>query len=98
MQVYKRCPKCGKYKPLEDFYKNRSRKDGHSCYCKVCADIVNKPHAIAWKQKRREHYTELERNRCQRIKDEAGYHHKVETFYPGYRLIKALQDAEIVEI
>jgi hypothetical protein len=33
----KHCPKCDKDKSLEeDFYKNRSKKDGHQAICKEC--------------------------------------------------------------
>lgn len=32
----KRCPQCGETKPLTEFYKNASRKDGLSVYCKQC--------------------------------------------------------------
>jgi hypothetical protein len=36
----KRCsnPKCHQIKPLKDFSKNRSTKDGLSIYCKVCCN------------------------------------------------------------
>ena len=34
--IGKRCRICGVYKPLEEFYKDKSRKDGHSCECKPC--------------------------------------------------------------
>ena len=36
--IGKRCRICGVYKPLEEFYKDKSRKDGHSCECKPCHD------------------------------------------------------------
>lgn len=32
----KRCYKCGDEKPREDFYKDRSRKDGLNAICKPC--------------------------------------------------------------
>tara|TARA_R100001244_G_scaffold25113_2_gene25475 strand:+ start:122114 stop:122680 length:567 start_codon:yes stop_codon:yes gene_type:complete len=32
----KNCSKCEKEKPLNDFHKNRSAKDGHLSQCKVC--------------------------------------------------------------
>ena len=41
---------------------------------------------------------EYERQRDYRIQEEAGYHHKVEVFYPGFRVIKALETAQVVEI
>lgn len=30
------CSKCGKSKPLTEFYKNPYNKDGLAYYCKVC--------------------------------------------------------------
>lgn len=32
----KKCSKCGKVKPIEEFYKNKGTKDGHGHYCKDC--------------------------------------------------------------
>lgn len=33
----KTCPRCKETKPLSEFYKNRSEKDGHGGWCKSCA-------------------------------------------------------------
>ncbi|MBV9869531.1 MAG: endonuclease VII domain-containing protein [Frankiaceae bacterium] len=38
----KRCPKCGDYKPLEDFPRNRSTWDGLAAYCKPCHNAKGK--------------------------------------------------------
>ena len=35
--IVKTCPKCGESKPLSEFNKNKSRKDGHGGYCRPCA-------------------------------------------------------------
>lgn len=32
----KRCPDCGETKPLEQFCRNKSSRDGHAAYCKPC--------------------------------------------------------------
>lgn len=32
----KKCPKCGEWKPLSDYGKDKSRKDGRGIYCKGC--------------------------------------------------------------
>ncbi len=32
----KTCTKCGKEKPLIDFYRNRKNEDGHQSRCKIC--------------------------------------------------------------
>lgn len=42
MDVTKRCPRCGKEKPVEDFVRNRSAKDGLGSYCKPCHNRVIK--------------------------------------------------------
>lgn len=36
----KRCPECGELKPLDEFCRNRSRKDGRAAYCKPCHNAV----------------------------------------------------------
>ena len=32
----KKCPKCGIEKPLTEFHKDKSKKDGLKCHCKQC--------------------------------------------------------------
>ena len=32
----KRCPKCDTIKPISDFYRDKSRSDGHDGHCKKC--------------------------------------------------------------
>lgn len=34
--MFKKCSKCGELKPLTQFYKDKSQKDGHLNYCKAC--------------------------------------------------------------
>jgi len=38
----KRCCRCRKKKLLNDFYRHRSRKDGHTPYCKKCGKELEK--------------------------------------------------------
>ena len=38
----KKCYKCKKYSCLNNFHKNRSKKDGLSLYCKECKKIQDK--------------------------------------------------------
>lgn len=39
------CPKCENEKHIEDFYKNKSFKDGHQSYCKECFKLyIKEPH------------------------------------------------------
>ena len=37
----KRCPGCGETRPLDDFWRNRSRYDGRSTYCRACRHLAN---------------------------------------------------------
>lgn len=37
----KKCPKCGEIKDIGEFYKNKSRRDGFSCYCKECLSLIH---------------------------------------------------------
>ena len=36
------CPKCREEKPLEEFYRDKSKKDGRHSYCKICSSQTNK--------------------------------------------------------
>lgn len=38
----KRCCKCGVVQPLDNFYKNRGRPDGHQTVCKECTRVNNR--------------------------------------------------------
>ena len=38
----KKCSKCQEYKSLDEFHKDKSSKDGHFCYCKVCKHNIAK--------------------------------------------------------
>ena len=35
----KHCPCCGETKPLKDFYRCKSRGDGHTGFCKICHEL-----------------------------------------------------------
>ena len=39
--ITKRCPKCKQTKPILDFHKCYSRKDGHSGHCKLCEKLYH---------------------------------------------------------
>lgn len=38
----KKCSKCGRELPVEEFHKNKSSKDGLYCYCKECSGEIGK--------------------------------------------------------
>ena len=47
----KRCPKCGEVKRLDDFAKNKRRKDGLQSHCKACKKLVDAKHYRENKEK-----------------------------------------------
>ena len=51
----KHCGGCNTDKPLDDFHKNSSRKDGRSTQCKVCINTRNK----VWYTKNKERHNAL---------------------------------------
>lgn len=53
----KKCCKCGSIKPISEFHKNRSRKDGHCYQCKVCV----KKRQQRYYDKNRNHIKERQR-------------------------------------
>ena len=53
----KRCSGCGEVKPVSEFNKNRTRKDGLNCYCKEC----NKEYQREWAKNNSEKVKESSR-------------------------------------
>ena len=47
----KRCTKCGEVKPLTEFTKDKSKRDGHSPRCKVCTANRKKAYRAAHPEK-----------------------------------------------
>jgi len=41
-QGLKECSKCGRSKPLTEFYRMKASKDGRQAYCKACQGAVHK--------------------------------------------------------
>lgn len=59
----KRCKKCGLWKPLDDFYREKGCKDGHRPECKQCNLAARK----AWYQKNRQR--EIQRVRAWQLEN-----------------------------
>ena len=75
-----RCSGCKLEKDVEVFGKNKSRKTGHNCYCKECANKIN----YKWREDNSEKWTEHKRkdylkHREKRIATDKK--HKQETHY-----------------
>jgi len=51
---YKKCSKCGEIKPFEEFYKDKSHKDGYRSICKKCIKENNKK----WYEENKEYMKE----------------------------------------
>lgn len=77
----KHCSKCGEWKPLSEFNKNKSKKDGLFCWCKECV----KQHTKQYYQTHRE--GELERKKqynAAHKEEKAAYNAKRYASIEGY--------------
>lgn len=59
------CTKCNIEKPLSEFYKNKTKKDGLTSYCKDCKRIYNEDHynktKEVWKDSRADSRRDISR-------------------------------------
>lgn len=54
----KKCKRCGIEKPLSEFHKNSSSKDGHALYCRECANMKWKTeYGYEYKRRKAHAYT-----------------------------------------
>ena len=53
-----KCPKCKQIKPESEIYKNPRRKNGLTCYCKICTNAINKNYQTNHKEKCAEYRNE----------------------------------------
>jgi len=63
------CIKCKTSKILDDFHKNKSRKNGHTNTCKKCRKLVHETHYNNNKNKYKENKTNRKLNIKKHIKD-----------------------------
>jgi len=109
MPQFKRCYKCGKIKSKSEYYPNKARYDEVSVYCKDCHLIYIRqwsktPKGKAKQQRADQKYiksgckAEHAKNRYHYLQDKYGYYYRPVEWYPGARLIEALETAPIVEI
>lgn len=55
MSETKQCRKCGETKPIDDFWKDVTKTDGHDTQCKVCKGLYYQ----RWGVENRDHKREL---------------------------------------
>ena len=78
----KYCAKCDQVKPLEEYYKNKARKDGVAVYCKICeaarrkaylttekGRLANNAQSRKWQKKNKEKYLEIHARFREKHKD-----------------------------
>lgn len=59
----KTCNKCGEVKSLDEFYKNKSIKDGYNCSCRECSKIYRKKYRQSEKYKEYQKKYEISRKK-----------------------------------
>lgn len=67
---------CGKIKPISEFHKNKSRKDGHRVYCKTCVNKIYEINKVKIAKHHQEWYIKNKKkiakiNRKWRVKNKA---------------------------
>jgi len=75
----KRCTSCLSTKEFIEFPKNKSKKDGLSCYCKVCNRIIQNKYTYANKDKI------SKKNKIDREKNPEKYKERTRVFYENNR-------------
>lgn len=58
----KKCARCGEIKPVSEFTKNKSRKDGLNPYCKMCVSEIYPAYKKAYHERHPEVYNEYYHN------------------------------------
>lgn len=48
----KHCPRCGEDKPIDQFGLNKSKKDGHADYCRVCQNEISREQYLKGKARK----------------------------------------------
>ena len=64
------CKKCGRELPIEEFYKDKRKKDGYSCWCKEC-----------FKQQQKQYYQEHKEEKAEYFKKRYQEHKKEKAEY-----------------
>lgn len=74
MLTEKKCPRCGEVKPISEFGINRTRKDGHTGYCKVCTSEVYPAYKQKYRAKKPPAYVnEYQNNRERNLRNTKNY-------------------------
>ena len=84
----KKCFKCGKIKPLDEFYKHKQMSDGHLNKCKVCTR-TDTSKRLNYKMKTDPEFIESEAKRHREKYHRLGYKDK---FKPSYEAKKKIMD------
>jgi hypothetical protein len=65
----KKCGKCGEFKCVSEFYKNKSTKDGLGDYCKLCVKENQRLYYINNCEKVKDSHKQYYINNCEKVKD-----------------------------
>lgn len=71
----KKCPTCGQWKTYSEYYRNRSKVDGHQTSCKPCFAAANRASCA----KNAEHHKERNRRRMRETYAERGEERRAKT-------------------
>lgn len=70
----KKCSRCGEIKPISEFHKNCSRKDGFAAYCKSCTSKIYPFYKKSYRDKKTDAYiNEYKNHRERKLNDVKKY-------------------------
>lgn len=73
--IDKKCSRCGELKPISEFHKNSSRRDGLSAYCKTCTSRIYPEYKKAYRDRKPEAYVnDYKNHREQKLQQVHRYH------------------------
>lgn len=64
----KKCSNCKEEKGLEEFNKNKARKDGHNTFCKICSTKNSRTYYKINGERHRKHVIEKKRERLKKTR------------------------------
>ena len=102
MPASKLCKCCKVVKSTDAFYPDRIKKDGLQSWCKDCRAWWSREHGhptqTRWNREHVAQRVESNKQRYHEKQEEAGCHQDPRVWWPGYQLLKALEEAEVVNI
>jgi hypothetical protein len=93
--ITRQCSSCNQVKLLTEFYIDRSRKNGHQHYCKVCLNFFNKQYRQTEKGKKyRKHYCQTKEYKIRKRIGARKYHQSEKGKHTIHKALRKFRHTE----